>query len=296
MNTTVALSIDIDLLGVLGDVFPDPGNIDVIPAGTNLGSLAHADTLICGGFPAAANMACMDQVGAGNLPYPGFVPQPPDPLPMLPSMPPRPDFATVPFTITLDSDGDGLLDGQEIAMGLDPDNPDSDGDGYNDGVEVHAGCSALDDTEIPLQPTIYQGSGSPVGGSLPNAIMTYAAPANHIVHTAEDITCAPGGVCSAGFCSVGKIGDPCTANSDCGQPPTTCRVVVNFSPAVPDTMLVKADFNMVPLSNVLSPPGCSRKLDVMIDPSVKNNKLRLQATGTVGGNLVTDNDDFIFRQ
>src|SRR5262245_33697052 len=176
MNTTVALSIDIDLLGVLGAVFPDPGNIDVIPAGTNLGSLAHADTLICGGFPAAANMACMDQVGAGNLPYPGFVPQPPDPLPMLPSMPPLPDFASVPFIITLDSDGDGLLDGEEIAMGLDPDNPDSDGDVYNDGVEVHAGCSALDGTEIPGQPANYLGSQG--GGSPPNQILTYAAPLN----------------------------------------------------------------------------------------------------------------------
>jgi hypothetical protein len=116
------------------------------------------------------------------------------------------------------------------------------------------------------------------------------------VHTGEDITCAPDGVCSAGFCNVGKIADPCTANSDCDQPPTTCRVVVNFNPAVPDTMLLKAEFNKVPLSNVLSGPGCSRKLDVMIDPTVNKNKLRLQAKGTVGGLLRKDNDDFTFRQ
>jgi hypothetical protein len=298
MNTTVALSIDIDLLGVLGDVFDDPGNIEVFPPGTNLGTLAGADTLICPGFPAPAQPACMTQVAAGNLPYPGFVPQPPDPLPMLPSMPPLPDFATVPFTITLDSDGDGLLDGTEIAMGLDPDDPDSDDDGYDDGVEVHAGCDALDGTEIPLQPTIYQGSQG--GGSPPNAIMTYAAPANHIVHTGEDIACAPDGVCSAGFCSVGKIGDPCTGNHDCDQPPTptTCRVVVNFNPAVPDLMLLKAEFNKVPLpfSDVFKHVGCSRKLDVMIDPSVNKNKLRLQAKGTVGGIIRKDNDDFTFRQ
>ena len=293
MNTTISLEIDLDLLGVFG-VFGNPSPIEVLAPGTNLGSLAHADTLICPGFPGPAQPSCMTQVAAGNLPYPGFVPQPPDPLPMIGS--PLPAFVAVPFAITLDSDGDGLLDGQEIAMGLDPDNPDSDGDGYNDGAEVHAGCDALDATEIPLQPTNYQGSQG--GGSPPNAIMTYAAPANHIVHTGEDITCAPDGVCTAGFCSVGKIGDPCTTDSDCDQPPTTCRVVVNFNPAVPDLMLLKAEFNKVPLpfSDVFKHVGCSRKLDVMIDPSVNKNKLRLQAKGTVGGIIRKDNDDFTFRQ
>jgi Bacterial TSP3 repeat len=291
MNTTISLEIDLDLLGVFG-VFGNPSPIEVLAPGTNLGSLAHADTLICPGFPGPAQPSCMTQVAAGNLPYPGFVPQPPDPLPMIGS--PLPAFVAVPFAITLDSDGDGLLDGQEIAMGLDPDNPDSDGDGYNDGDEVHAGCSALDPTEIPGQPTSYQGSQG--GGSPPNQILTYAAPANHIVHTGEDITCALDGVCSAGFCSAGKFGDPCTINSECDQPPTTCRVVVNFNPAIPDIMLLKAEFNKVPLSNVLSPKGCSRKLDVKMDPGVNKNKLRLQAKGTVNGLVRKDNDDFTFRQ
>jgi Bacterial TSP3 repeat len=182
------------------------------PPGTNLGSLAHADTLICPGFPAPAQPACMTQVAAGNLPYPGFVPQPPDPLPTIAS--PLPAFVAVPFAITLDSDGDGLLDGEEIAMGLDPDNPDSDGDGYNDGVEVHGGCDALDATEIPLQPTIYQGSQG--GGSPPNQIMTYAAPANHIVHTGEDIACAPDGVAPRGSAA--------SARSATHAPPTVTAI------------------------------------------------------------------------
>jgi hypothetical protein len=290
MDTTISLEIDLDLLGVFG-VFGNPSPIEVLAPGTNLGSLAHADTLICPGFPAPAQPSCMTQVAAGNLPYPGFVPQPPDPLPMIGS--PLPAFVAVPFAITLDSDGDGLLDGQEIAMGLDPDNPDTDGDGYDDGVEVHAGCSALDATEIPLQPSNYQGSQG--GGSPPNAILTYAAPKNHIVRTAQDPACALDGVCTAGFCSAGTIGDPCTGNHDCDQPATTCRVVVNFNPAVPDLMLLKAEFNRMPLSNVLSPPGCSRKLDVKMDPGVNKNKLRLQAKGTVGGLIRKDNDDFTFR-
>ncbi len=37
----------------------------------------------------------------------------------------------------VDSDGDGLTDAEELALGTDPLNPDTDGDGFSDGVEVH---------------------------------------------------------------------------------------------------------------------------------------------------------------
>ncbi|MET7030103.1 Calx-beta domain-containing protein, partial [Sediminicola luteus] len=45
---------------------------------------------------------------------------------------------------TVDSDNDGLLDGEEITLGTDPNNPDTDGDGINDAVEVG------DDVDNPL--------------------------------------------------------------------------------------------------------------------------------------------------
>lgn len=38
--------------------------------------------------------------------------------------------------VILDTDGDGLTDDQEIAIGTDPNNPDTDGDGLTDGAEV----------------------------------------------------------------------------------------------------------------------------------------------------------------
>lgn len=37
----------------------------------------------------------------------------------------------------VDSDGDGLTDAEELALGTDPLNPDTDGDGFSDGVEVY---------------------------------------------------------------------------------------------------------------------------------------------------------------
>nr|WP_254623535.1 Ig-like domain-containing protein [Myxococcus sp. CA033] len=50
------------------------------------------------------------------------------------------------WSIGLDTDGDGLTDTEEIAIGTDPNNPDTDGDGVSDGIEVEVGgTDPLDD-------------------------------------------------------------------------------------------------------------------------------------------------------
>lgn len=46
---------------------------------------------------------------------------------------------------TQDSDGDGLTDAEELALGTNPFNPDTDGDGMPDGWEVHYGLNPLID-------------------------------------------------------------------------------------------------------------------------------------------------------
>jgi len=50
--------------------------------------------------------------------------------------------------LEVDSDGDGLTDAEEIALGTDPTNPDTDGDGISDGVEVRLSSLGFD----PLKP------------------------------------------------------------------------------------------------------------------------------------------------
>lgn len=264
-------------------------------------------------LPQAYADAFRSRVNSLQFPIPLFDPE----LALIMDPENLPPFGTLPFDIPTDSDGDGVSDGDEIAMGLDPDDPDSDDDGledgeeidlgtdpldpdtdddgYGDGVEVGDNCDPLDGGEIPLQPTIYQGSRG--GGQLPpNELMTYGAPASHRVKTPEDITCSPNGLCSAGFCSVGRIADPCSIDNDCDQPLITCRVVINFRPDATGLTLLRAEFNKVPLSNVLSGPGCSRKLDLPIDQNVNRNKLRLKATGVVAGRTRKDNDTFNFRR
>ena len=263
-------------------------------------------------LPQAFSDAFRNRVDALQVPIPLFDPE----LASVDDPENLPPFGVVTFDIPTDSDGDGVSDGDEIAMGLDPDNPDTDGDGLTDGQEIHgctdpknpdtdgdgygdgeevltAHCNACDGGEIPLQPTIFQGSRGG-GAPPPNELMTYAAPAKHTVRTSTDITCAPDGLCASGFCIVGKIADACSTDNDCDQPPTTCRVVIDFRSDATNLTLLKAEYNKATLSNVLSPPGCSRKLDLPIDPGVNRNKLRLLATGTVAGRTRRDNDTFGF--
>ncbi len=172
---------------------------------------------------------------------------------------------------------------------------DADGDGYCDQFEQQVGCDANDPAEIPPQAATFSGT---AGGAPANVLMTYASPTNRKVFVASDPSCATQGVCGPlGFCTAGKIADPCVAAADCNQPAATCRVVINYA-AIPDLTLTAAQFNHAPIAGFTPVhPGCSRKVDVKVDTTRKSNRLVLmKAIGTAGGRKRRDTDTFRYLQ
>ncbi len=79
-----------------------------------------------------------------------------------------------------DTDGDGLLDGQEIEMGTDMLNPDTDGDGLLDGDEVSSGRDPLKPDESVIDQSIDPASSAPVGSDV------YAVEKVRLVQSSEN--------------------------------------------------------------------------------------------------------------
>ena len=169
---------------------------------------------------------------------------------------------------------------------------DTDGDGYCDRVENTAGCNPNDPNEIPPQPAKFPGYPAKGTGEV---ILTYVSPTLAKPVVATDPACATAGTCGPiGFCSAGPVGDPCATDADCTQPPNTCRVLVNFA-NVPDLTLLRSRLGRTTLTSFTPlTPGCSRKVSITLDPTRRINKLRLKASGTVGGVTKRDSDSFKF--
>ncbi|MEN8039943.1 MAG: hypothetical protein ABFR95_00390 [Actinomycetota bacterium] len=140
LSTAATLDLNLDFEGVFS-ILPDPDNITLISG--SLGQMfvdEGIDVMIGDAVEAAIGIdpGFAAQVAAGNIPVP--LTDPP-----IAEFPPAPTLDGVGFTIDLDADDDGLLDGEEIALGLDPDDDDSDDDGLSDGDEVNIhGTDPLD--------------------------------------------------------------------------------------------------------------------------------------------------------
>jgi cysteine-rich repeat protein len=172
---------------------------------------------------------------------------------------------------------------------------DADGDGYCDAQETLAGCNPNDGAEIPPQSTVFGGKPSNGDG---NVLVSYVAPTNDKVLKATDPSCAAAGVCGGtGFCTAGKIADKCTTNADCNQPANTCRVVANYAEVADLAVRKPFTVNRTDVSADFAPltPGCTRKVDITLDPGKRTNMFKVNVTGTVGGHPRRDADNFRYR-
>ncbi len=132
LNSSATLELDLDFEGIFG-ILPDPDNITLFSG--SLGQIFVDEGIDQQIGDAVAAAIGFDpgfgaQVAAGNIPVP--LTDPP-----IAEIPPNPTLDGISFVIDLDADDDGLLDGEEIAGGTDPDDGDSDGDGLSDGDEVN---------------------------------------------------------------------------------------------------------------------------------------------------------------
>lgn len=170
---------------------------------------------------------------------------------------------------------------------------DTDGDGFCDRVENDASCNPNDAAEIPPRAQSYAGAPGIGPGE---GIITWHVPTAERVSTVTDAVCATSGLCGPiGLCTRGRIADPCNDDGDCNLPANTCRVVVNHGNVPNLTFLfARVGRNDVGGATPLT-PGCSRKMDITLDPNRVVNRFRLKTSGIVSGRTKRDLDRFRFQ-
>jgi hypothetical protein len=201
--------------------------------------------------------------------------------------------ATVRPNGTICSDGDSctINDSCQAGQCTGGSTSDTDGDGDCDLREQDCGCDFNDAAEICLLPNRQIGRPS---GNAGEVLMNWYEPTVLRAEVATDSSCDNVGQCVASRCTRGKVYDVCSTDADCAQPPETCRTIVNWA-FTPDIALDFAKIRRDPVPGYTPPtPGCSRKVDVALDPTRRITVLKLKARGTIDGRLRKERDVFKF--
>jgi hypothetical protein len=172
---------------------------------------------------------------------------------------------------------------------------DSDCDGFSDTIESSIGCDPDDFFVVPTHGVYY--SGSRALASAAEAMLSWYSPRQRDVWIDTDPACDPVGSCGEnGFCDAGKVADPCNTDEDCAQPPSTCRLVLNFG------NIGDMRYHFVKLRKDLIEqrfpiiPGCALKVDLEIPEFKRRLPLRFLAEGFVDGRFRKDRDAIRFRK
>jgi Right handed beta helix region len=164
---------------------------------------------------------------------------------------------------------------------------DADNDGDCDLAEAACGCNGSDANEVCILPNRLVGRGGNLAGEV---IMNWNTPTVRRVPVATDPSCATLGECTAGRCTGGRIYDLCTTDADCNLPADTCRVIINWADTA-DLALTYARIRRTAVGGFTPvTPGCSRKVNVALDPTRRITRLKLLASGTIDLRLRKDRD------
>jgi hypothetical protein len=170
---------------------------------------------------------------------------------------------------------------------------DADNDGDCDSEEASCGCNGMDGNEVCVLPNRLVGL---PGNGVGEVLINWHTPTVRRPSPASDPSCQAAGVCTGGRCTAGQINDLCTVNSDCNLAANTCRVIVNWAD-IADLTLDYAKVGRTDVTPLFTPatPGCSRKIDLPLDPARAANRLRVKAEGTIDGRLRRDRDTIVYR-
>ena len=170
---------------------------------------------------------------------------------------------------------------------------DADSDGDCDSEEAGCGCNPNDGNEICVLPNRLVGLAGNAAGEI---LVNWHTPTVRRVPVATDPELPTGGVCAAGRCTAGQVHDLCTTNGDCNLAPNSCRVIANYGDTN-DLTIVFAKIGRTDQTALFLPaaPGCSRKIDIPLDPNRVSNRLRTYATGTIDTRVRRDRDTIIYR-
>ena len=199
---------------------------------------------------------------------------------------PKPDFIIC-------DDGDDCTVSDTCQSGVCTGGPgaDSDGDGDCDDREAECNCNPNDPQEVCHLPNRIVGR---FGDGAGEVLLEWHSPTVRRLYVATDDSCATAGQCVNERCATGKVRDVCAVDADCDQPPLTCRVIVNFAD-VPDLALEYARLGVLDVPGFTpATRGCSRKVDVAIDPVRPASRLKFRASGTVGGRARKDRESLRF--
>jgi hypothetical protein len=170
---------------------------------------------------------------------------------------------------------------------------DADNDGDCNVEETTCGCNPNDGDEVCALPNRLVGVAGNAAGEV---LLNWHTPTTRRVTVASDPSCQSSGVCTAGRCTAGQMEDLCTTNADCNLPADTCRMIVNYGD-ISDLAFVFGRVNRTDITADFLPatPGCSRKIDVTLDPNRAANRVRSMATGTIDGRPRRDRENFSYR-
>ncbi len=143
LGTSANADLNLDIASPIDEILSDrsfnllSGSLG--PAYTQIGLDCLVGSSIDGVLPCGGPFGgglVAGRVAAGFIPVPLLSP----PLSAIPPV----TLGSAVFTLSLDTDDDGLFDGTEIGIGTDPDDADTDNDGLGDGLEVDIGTNPLD--------------------------------------------------------------------------------------------------------------------------------------------------------